>query len=387
MRIQFLIAFAFVFFHGFAYAQEASNASGSSFSPNASKADQLASMPINFFTGMPNISLPLHSYSNANNGLSLNISLDYAPGGIRVLEQPTSVGLGWSLNANGVITRTVRGMPDDIPTYGFLNSSTIPSDYRSNGDKYFRDSLDSQPDVFSFNCPGGGSGKFFLGKNGSIAVVPSSKIRIYPAYNQSGGLESFRIVTEDGVKYDFADAESYQVLSSDVPLGYRGTSYNTAWYLSRMISPFNTDTIQFNYSTSLGYFSSFGYPQYIWKNSSGTFSNPSAPDGTNQFIVKEIQDIQFPDHTRVNFVYGWTQKNTTNTRSISKIKISDSIFRFGYLLTYDTSYTAINTIWPYKTGIQDCKLLLTGLTPFTSAEKQTGYRFHYHRPYLPPRGT
>ena len=153
-----------------------------------------------------------------------------------------------------------------------------------------------------------------------------------------------------------------------------------------MISPFNTDTIQFNYSTSLGYFSSFGYPQYIWKNSSGAFSNPSAPDGTNQFIVKEIQDIQFPDHTRVNFVYGWTQKNTTNTRSISKIKISDSIFRFGYLLTYDTSYTAINTIWPYKTGIQDCKLLLTGLTPFTSAEKQTGYRFHYHRPYLPPQG-
>jgi hypothetical protein len=34
-------------------------------------------------------------------------------GGIKVEEVASSVGLGWAFNNGGVITRNVRGMPDD----------------------------------------------------------------------------------------------------------------------------------------------------------------------------------------------------------------------------------------------------------------------------------
>ena len=127
MRYAFFIVAVFLFGPEL-HAQDVPNLGGGVLSANASKAGQLTSVPVNYFTGMPNISLPLYSYQNANNGLSLNVSIDYSPGGIRVQEQPTSVGLGWALSAAGAVTRSVRGMPDDIPTYGYLYASTIATD-------------------------------------------------------------------------------------------------------------------------------------------------------------------------------------------------------------------------------------------------------------------
>src|SRR5947209_2306213 len=111
-------------------------------SPNAGKSSELSSVPVDAFTGMPRISIPIYNYRGSSNGLNLNVSLDYFAGGIQVAESPTSTGLGWRLNAGGVIVRTVRGMPDDEPQNGFMYSSAIPTDFRFNGTKYYYDSLD-----------------------------------------------------------------------------------------------------------------------------------------------------------------------------------------------------------------------------------------------------
>lgn len=45
--------------------------------------------------------------------VNLPISLSYHGSGFKVSEVSSSVGLGWTLNAGGIITRSVRVRPDD----------------------------------------------------------------------------------------------------------------------------------------------------------------------------------------------------------------------------------------------------------------------------------
>jgi hypothetical protein len=191
-----------------AQAGEAPNYANSALlPPTGAQANKIGSNAVNLFTGIPAVSVPVYSFKN-NSGIGMSVSLEYSGGGVQVGESPSIVGLSWFLNAGGMITRTVRGMPDDMPTYGYLYAASIPADWRSDASKYYHDSIDAQPDIFQYNCPGG-SGKFFLGKNGEIATVPLSKIRIIPTFQTATSvnqtLKSFRIVTEDGVKYDFDD--------------------------------------------------------------------------------------------------------------------------------------------------------------------------------------
>src|SRR5258706_15772099 len=71
-------------------------------SPNATSLGKYGEVPVSYYTGIPNISVPLYSIKSRD--LELPISLNYHAGGIRVEELASWVGLGWTLNAGGVIT-------------------------------------------------------------------------------------------------------------------------------------------------------------------------------------------------------------------------------------------------------------------------------------------
>ena len=219
----------------------------------AAQAEKLLSNPVNLYTGLPNISIPIFNYKS-NSGLSLGISIDYAGGGLQVGESPSFVGLGWFLNTGGIITRTVRGKPDDFATYGYMYSDTIPADWRSDATKYYYDSLDTQQDIFQFNFPGH-SGKFVFSETGEIITIPASKIKIIPSFTSyyitnSATLLSFRIITEDGIKYDFEEMDNnvfYVNSPGTVPRSDNyGDYHGVSWTITRIISAFNTDTIKFN---------------------------------------------------------------------------------------------------------------------------------------------
>src|SRR5436190_13227765 len=88
-------------------------------SPTAASLGKFGEIPVSYFTGVPNISIPL--FTAKGKTLDLPISLSYNASGIKVEDIGGWVGAGWSLEAGGVITRTVRGIVDEQPE-GYFNT-------------------------------------------------------------------------------------------------------------------------------------------------------------------------------------------------------------------------------------------------------------------------
>lgn len=63
------------------------------------------------YTGTMSYSIPLFTYSDPD--FSIPISIEYNYNGYRPAVASGSIGLGWALNCGGVITREVRGIPDE----------------------------------------------------------------------------------------------------------------------------------------------------------------------------------------------------------------------------------------------------------------------------------
>ena len=80
-------------------------------SPEAASLCEYAETPVSYFYGLPQIDIPLYTVQEGS--FSLPVSISYHGGGIKVNELASRVGLGWVLNAGGVISRTVCGLPDE----------------------------------------------------------------------------------------------------------------------------------------------------------------------------------------------------------------------------------------------------------------------------------
>lgn len=133
--------------------------------------------PVSLYTGTPQISIPLYTVQEGN--YSLPVSMDYNARGIKVSEIASWVGLGWSLNAGGMISREVRTIPDEWSD-GFLNSEPplIPDPQTSlNGikdvdmQKHASGHKDNEPDIFYYSFAGH-TGRFIFDKAGKSIPYP-----------------------------------------------------------------------------------------------------------------------------------------------------------------------------------------------------------------------
>lgn len=83
-------------------------------SPTVAGFMRFSDVPVNKYTGIPDISIPLYSVNSHSKEINIDLSLSYHPSGIAYEEEASWVGLGWNLNAGGTISRTMRGMPDEL---------------------------------------------------------------------------------------------------------------------------------------------------------------------------------------------------------------------------------------------------------------------------------
>ncbi len=72
-------------------------------SPNMTEMSKFCYMPVSYYTGIPNISINLGTLYCGS--ISVPISVSYYAGGIKVDQVASNIGLGWSLNAGGIISR------------------------------------------------------------------------------------------------------------------------------------------------------------------------------------------------------------------------------------------------------------------------------------------
>jgi len=232
-------------------------------SPNAAALGKYGEIPVDKSTGVPNISIPIFDISEG--GIDVSISLNYHAGGIRVQDEATWVGLGWSLNAGGVITRAMRGLPDDN-YYGFLkNAEKVPwapiidqelsthviadltyEKLNSMAKGY----LDYEPDVFYYNFVNV-SGSFMFGNNKQPITIPFSDITIVPLFNESI-ISGFILTAPDGIIYIFGDTLQSTGYTEQTDVQWDGPDpgdYISSWYLQKIINPLTKASISFEYDT------------------------------------------------------------------------------------------------------------------------------------------
>ena len=183
-------------------------------SANAASLGKYGDIPISLHTGVMSTGVPIHSVQDGP--LSLPISLSYHGGGVKVGEPSSWAGLGWTLQARGMISRSVQGKADEridgymtigkyigiVATPVTLNPNNFCLSYSNPsytnpvaqlGSEIAGGGKDSEPDIFSFSV-GGYSGKFYIEAdmtddgiiNGKAILIPKQDVKIDSTLSGSG---------------------------------------------------------------------------------------------------------------------------------------------------------------------------------------------------------
>jgi hypothetical protein len=242
--------------------------------PNAAALGQYGKIPVSLFTGTPNISIPLYEINDGD--LSVPIVMRYHAAGIRPEEHPSWVGLNWSLQAGGAITRNTKKFPDEadlqyLPSnftttggLGYLYQGALlsGSDWftYSNFNEAEGKGRDVEPDEFMFNF-GAFSGSFYLDHNGLWKVKCDDNVIVEPLVTSGANsnlerlndwyaykvIKSFRLIGPDGTKYIFGGYNAAIEFTRPKYADPKNKPVATTWYLTKIISADGKNSIDFEY--------------------------------------------------------------------------------------------------------------------------------------------
>jgi len=337
-------------------------------SPTAAGLGAYGDVPVSYYSGTPNISVPLYEIKTNNHRLP--ITLSYNPTGVRVSQDASWVGLGWSLQAGGLITRSIRGIDDFHPSKGYYYSPELPENDGNNdpyitneniiaSGNYYRDVssgvIDGDPDIFYYNF-GEYSGRFVLGKkNDGSPIFISDRNNLKVTFSETGD-GSWAILDPNGYKYQFGTVEkveSYYV-NYDMPesnisgLTYFSRGYDeavSAWYLDYIEAP-NGEKIEFIYddtsvqslSVANKYQNRYDwlftlYDQHYDEQEEVSLSNFYTYNSTSRQVIQDVylQEILFKD--------GKIIFNTEDREDVEKAPVSSKPQRLSSVEIIDKGGT------------------------------------------------
>lgn len=250
--------------------------------PTSAGLGQYADIPVSNYTGVPSISIPL--YTLRSGAIELPITLSYHASGIKVAQEASWVGLGWSLNAGGVITRQINGT-DDFASWGYVRADSLPPIEQLNDillsfnignpwgsdppvfsfEPQFTDAydqceraehgtLDTQPDIFFYNFLGY-SGRAVFPKQSAASKVQGHSIEqnnLRFIYDLATG--RWEVTDGNGWQFFFFTSEVTRSVASEQPWTTPNASPNgaqspdmiSAWYLDKVVTPAG-DSMTFEY--------------------------------------------------------------------------------------------------------------------------------------------
>lgn len=221
-------------------------------SPTVEGLCRYGEIPVSYATGIPEISIPLYTLKCGS--LELPITLSYHAGGIRVDDAASWVGLGWSLNAGGVIGATTVGRNDrfqkpeyDIPTYEEIKNGYFDGYSRFVlEDMELYQSNEIQPDILSYNFLHYSGQFIYDASENKFYDVNGSKKTVFKKVG-IGSPAPFSACDEKGNSYLFDKIEMTSIRG--INYTYQTTLYS-AWNLSKVVDAGNNDSILFNYGNT-----------------------------------------------------------------------------------------------------------------------------------------
>lgn len=357
-------------------------------SPEAANLGKFAEIPISLYTGTPDISIPLYQISKGT--LNLDIALSYHASGIKVEEMASWVGIGWALNAGGVVTRTVRGKPDDCDHgQGFLEYSQGKSEaWFSNLSDVEKTTIfqeiaegtaDAEPDVYFINA-NGITAQFSFDWNGNIVQTEEKKLKIIKVQDTGSPGNPYKIlgwdvIDDKGIVYKFRTIETTNSDAVGIIADTRNGTFASSWYLSEITDFNGENTIhlsydsyildyQFKASASITHLMQTVNPPEAFCGGSypGIFSQTNTRTNVSG---KRISQIRTDDYSVViDFITGdvrtdneqlWPSGYSTNFKKLDKIVIKNAfnteVKSFKFLLDYSTRRLTLKSVTP-QVGIQ-----------------------------------
>ncbi|MBC6993155.1 RHS repeat-associated core domain-containing protein [Neolewinella lacunae] len=358
------------------------------------------------YTGAINYTLPIHTMKG--HALSMGVSLSYGGSGNKVAEIPGWVGLGWTLQTGGVVTRTVRGAPDNKSNYFSKVSDINELITFSSGDLILKNELmydaklgylETQPDMFDIKFPGGG-GTFFIAPNKSIVYRHSEDFKVTPYFDSQDNITQFVVLDGRGNKYTFNQTETTQLnvntsIDGGAQVGVLVYTFQSAWYLSEIESFDKTEKILSTYHTEAAPFDPVADDHDVenWNYRVSTLVDQCGQPACGAFVTVTSSSgaIYSPQITNRRWLS--SARLLRNNQEVEKITFNHSSFIKSYG-GYSFSGRKLNDIKIYKT--QSANYLghyftydeSTGrltLKDYTSSYLPSGekYVFSYSTPSLP----
>jgi|GEM_PF-4989451 len=205
-------------------------------SPVVSSFTRYGEIPMDYSTGVPQISIPVFTLKAGD--IEVPISISYHASGIKVTDIASEIGLGWVFNVGGIITRTVLGQPDEISNKidwsdSLAIANAIDEAERTGNHVSFstemfnelrlRQGQNCYTDRYYYKLASGESGVFRRDFNtNQFKMIPYSPTK--PIFKASNEIE---LVSADGNHYHFTP------------------NYHDIWYLTKIVSNNKTDSVIF----------------------------------------------------------------------------------------------------------------------------------------------
>lgn len=322
--------------------------------------------PVSLNTGLVDVSYPV--YEIKTNGLTIPITLSYFSRGVRVEDIASSVGLGWSLNYGGMVSREIREGADELGNYSYLYNNIYDNFFSSNVKRNSvlatmssiagsENSVDFIPDQFYFSLADY-SGKFILDWHDKKALQQTfTDIKIEPDWTGGPVLHSWVITDTKGNKYYYgrnpetnADYVSY-VLGRNFRQIHPASAYAEldqdanlnpdTWYLQKIITS-TSEVIKYNYVHHTTQYYKKKYDQRI---SPCLHPCDNPPDAgkiyTYYSLVDEskfaLESIEFPEG-KLQFVLNTADRqDVLQGNALEKIIVYDKQNKIiqSHQLTYD----------------------------------------------------
>ncbi|MEW7289012.1 hypothetical protein [Aquimarina sp. 2304DJ70-9] len=319
-------------------------------SPEATTLGKFGEIPVNMAMGVANQTIPI--YTIKEGGYELPISLNYNYTGLLVDDIPGITGLGWSLSAGGIITRQLRGRPDEEPNgyigdnrigsnwvLPYVNDQLLSVDKNRFEENSARGTWDTQPDKFMISV-GNVQASFYFDENKNVVIKPYKPYKIEVINGDFA--QGFKVTDDSGIQYFFQSTETTKRIP---PIGINDLvstpayGYISGWKLTK-IQVTNNRVITFGYTDY--YHTQRVFSQSYTKSigSGGCANNLRKSEARYGVSSKIIESISFTLGT-VNFIS--TRPNTTTLNQylarLDKIQVKDSFSKeiFSHDLAYDNN--------------------------------------------------